>query len=217
MWIKTEIICKDPPSMSLRICLAVSFAPTAGHRVGELFRQRGMTAIANDTVVDIGLTMLAIATSVVYMATAIAANMAVMLAYSALPELAEGGGAYSQFFLTFLASVLYGFVACVIIISTMLEVVRSGFKAVFVCFVQVTPPFHKIVENADKYYASVFRKFPGKINVSTIFEVWIRATSSWRMAYDIYGNVVVLSFLSHLRSFVIRTLWYKSGERPFPM
>lgn len=53
--------------------------------------------------------------------------VAISVAFSAI-----GGEVFVLIFVAF------GFVVCLIAISTTLEVVRSGFKAVFVCFVQAS-------------------------------------------------------------------------------
>lgn len=73
--------------------------------------------------VDIGLSLFAVAAAVVY----VMASWVLIVAFSAI-----GSG------ITMLLFTFFGFIVCLIAISTTLEVMRSGFKAVFVCFVQVS-------------------------------------------------------------------------------
>lgn len=98
---------------------------TAGQRVSELFRRRGVTTIANDIVVDVGLTAVCAGLTVCFLC----------LAYLviAVTERALGGTFLVGVYVIFLFSpFLVAFV-----VATTVEVLRSSFKAVFVCFVQV--------------------------------------------------------------------------------
>ena len=119
------------PSLSRPRPLPPTSLSSAGNRVSQLFLSRGVTTIANDTVVDFGLTLFALAATLVYMMSA----YLVYLASSYASRLAswETGGLVAVMY-----PAAFGFLACVIVISTTLEVVRSSFKAVFVCFVQVS-------------------------------------------------------------------------------
>lgn len=99
---------------------------SAGHRVLELFKRRGVTTIANDTVLDIGLTALVLGATAAYLA---AAYLLLLLVGSVLGGL---GGV-----LVVAVLVLSWFVVNVIMATT-IQVLRSSFRAVFVCFVQVT-------------------------------------------------------------------------------
>lgn len=86
--------------------------------------------------VDVGLTMLTMAVTLGYM-YALYLLVCLLLLFSAV-LVPVGGGVILLFFL--LAGV-FGYMACGLVIGTTLEVVRSGFKAVFVCFVQVKKRF----------------------------------------------------------------------------
>ncbi len=91
----------------------------------ELFKRRGVTTIANDTVLDIGLTTLVLGATAAYLA---AAYLVLLLAGSVLGGL---GGT-----LVFAVLVL-SWVVVNVIMATTIQVLRSSFRAVFVCFVQV--------------------------------------------------------------------------------
>lgn len=99
--------------------------------MSKLFQRRGVTALANDTVVDVGLTMLAMALTLGYM---YALYLLVWLLIALAVVMRFGG--IVLIFLLFAG--VFGYLACGLVIATTLEVVRSGFKTVFVCFVQVT-------------------------------------------------------------------------------
>jgi len=114
-----------PPPMSSYLVTSPLFV-SAGHRVLELFKRRGITTIANDTVLDIGLTALVLGTTVAYLG---AAYLLLLLAGSVLGGL---GG-----ILVVAVLVLSWFVVNAIMATT-IQVLRSSFRAVFVCFVQVT-------------------------------------------------------------------------------
>lgn len=101
-------------------------------RVRELFQKRGVTALANDFIVDVGLSLLAVSSAIIYVFISLAL-FAVALDING----GELGGADTVTFWGFIGPLIFGAVACVLLVSTVLEVVRSGFKAVFVCFVQV--------------------------------------------------------------------------------
>lgn len=104
--------------------------PTAGRRVHELFKRRALTTIANDVVVDFGLSLLAFSASFIYMLVAMAVFMA-----SINPD--DGHSVDAVELVSSLGCLLFGWVACLLFVKTSLEVFRSGFKTVFVCFVQV--------------------------------------------------------------------------------
>lgn len=86
-------------------CLTSHPAPpphiSAGSRVGELFLSRGVTTIANDTAVDIGLSLLAVTSAMIYV---MAILLFVASAYAS--PLAPGGigGIISLFLFPYAAS-----------------------------------------------------------------------------------------------------------------
>ena len=89
-----------------------------------------MTTIANDVVVDFGLGLLAFSASFIYMLVA-------MLVLNASVTPGEGQNVDAVELFALLGCLLFGWVACVLFVMTSLEVFRSGFKTVFVCFIQV--------------------------------------------------------------------------------
>lgn len=89
-----------------------------------------MTTIANDVVVDFGLGLLAFSASFIYMLVAMTVFMA-----SINPS--DGKDVDAVELLSSLGCLIFGWVACLLFVKTSLEVFRSGFKTVFVCFVQV--------------------------------------------------------------------------------
>lgn len=101
----------------------------SGRRVHELFKRRALTTIANDVVVDFGLSLLAFSASFIYMLVAMAVFMA-----SINPD--DGHSVDAVELVSSLGCLLFGWVACLLFVKTSLEVFRSGFKTVFVCFVQ---------------------------------------------------------------------------------
>ncbi|CAM9494927.1 unnamed protein product [Ectocarpus sp. 4 AP-2014] len=96
----------------------------AGQRVSELFRRRGVTTIANDIVVDVGLTAVCAGLTVCFLCLA---YLVITVTHRVL-----GGTFLVGVYVIFLFSpFLVAFV-----VATTVEVLRSSFKAVFVCFVQ---------------------------------------------------------------------------------
>eukprot|EP00752_Nemacystus_decipiens_P017801 g15960.t1 len=103
----------------------LSFAD-AGHRVSELFKRRGVTTIANDSVVSVGLSALVFGSALCYLGVAYLALVLIggVLGVKGWPL----GTAVAVFF----CSYVFG----AIIVGTTVEVLRASYKAVFVCFVQ---------------------------------------------------------------------------------
>lgn len=105
----------------------------------ELFDKRGVIPLANDIVVEFGLGLLGISMTLVYAAM----SMALLFTFSHFEEdgaLSEADEAKSHplEFWSLVGPQVFGAVTCMLLLSTVLEVVLSGFKAVFVCFVQVS-------------------------------------------------------------------------------
>lgn len=100
---------------------------TAGHRVSELFKRRGVTAIANDSVVDVGLSALVFGAALCHL------GAVYLLLYLVGDVLGMRGWASTTSLVVLFCS--YFFVT--ILAATTVEVLRSSYKAVFVCFVQV--------------------------------------------------------------------------------
>ena len=103
---------------------------TAGRRVHELFKRRALTTIANDVVVDFGLRLLTFSASFIYVFVALTVFIA---------SISHGDNEDVDMVevVSSLICLLFGWVACLLFVKTSLEVFRSGFKTVFVCFVQV--------------------------------------------------------------------------------
>lgn len=119
------------------------------HHVRELFQKRGVTALANDVIVDMGLSLVAISAAILY---CVIASTLFVIAFEinigGLYDDMNGsnfGGADSVRFWGLFGPLIFGSLACVLLISTMLEVLRSGFKAIFVCFVQVRQGMMKLL------------------------------------------------------------------------
>ncbi|CAM9643374.1 unnamed protein product [Pylaiella littoralis] len=101
----------------------------AGRRVSELFRKRGVTTVANDVIVDAGLAALVLGATVCYVAVASALGQVVVK----LSGSSSGGGFLVQ---ETVAMVVVSYLLVTVIVGTTVEVLRSAFKAVFLCFVQ---------------------------------------------------------------------------------
>lgn len=101
---------------------------TASSRVGELFQKRGVTTLANDTAVHIALSMLGVFAALIYVVVAFC--LALLLTVSSVVETKAWWGVSGPLVIS-----IFVYVAVMV---TVLEVVRSSFKAVFVCFVQVS-------------------------------------------------------------------------------
>lgn len=99
--------------------------PPALRRVTELFRERGLTVILNDAVVAIGLALLVVGQTVVYLAV-------VMVVTIVFVDFSFNG---MSFWTLIFAALFLG--PIVILFWINMEVVRSSHKAVVVCFVQV--------------------------------------------------------------------------------
>lgn len=89
-----------------------------------------MTTIANDAVVDIGLAGVVLGATMLYL-------FAVFLVLTAVSDVLHGNTSLSGIFGTFVWVVSGSYVLVAIVVATTLEALRSGVKAVFVCFVQV--------------------------------------------------------------------------------
>ncbi|CAM9256058.1 unnamed protein product, partial [Hapterophycus canaliculatus] len=101
----------------------------AGQRVSELFRKRGMITIANDAVVDIGLAGVVLGATLLY-------SIAAFFVLIAISDTLYGNAYLSPVFGTAIRDVCCSYVLVAVVVATALEVLRSGVKAVFVCFVQ---------------------------------------------------------------------------------
>ncbi|CAN0274661.1 unnamed protein product [Scytosiphon promiscuus] len=101
----------------------------AGQRVSELFRRRGVTTIANDVVVDIGLAGVVLGATMLYWVVAI-------LLLALVSDTIHGDALLSDVFWAALRLVCWSYLLVVIVVATTLEALKSGVKAVFVCFVQ---------------------------------------------------------------------------------
>eukprot|EP00752_Nemacystus_decipiens_P002056 g1968.t1 len=111
----------------------------AGSRVKEMFQRRAVTTLANDIVVEVGLTLLALSATLAYvLLTGMIMFGGIMKVFSDAEESGKDADEMmdSFEFWTVIGPQIFGVVALVFLVSTVLEVVRSGFKAVFVCFVQ---------------------------------------------------------------------------------
>lgn len=117
---------------------------TAKCRVRELFERRIVTTLANDIIISVGLSLLAASAIIVYVLVDICFFSIVLLQvfsenkgiewYAALnPILLLNNQRY--FYLDVYQVV--GYITCLLVVLNVLEVVNSGYKAVFVCFVQV--------------------------------------------------------------------------------
>lgn len=89
-----------------------------------------MTTVANDIIVDAGLSVLVVAVTVCYVT---AASLLFQAIVKVVGSSLGGGFVVMGFFVT--AFVSYFLV--VIVVGTTVDVLRSAFKAVFLCFVQV--------------------------------------------------------------------------------
>ncbi|CAB1097817.1 unnamed protein product [Ectocarpus sp. CCAP 1310/34] len=103
----------------------------AGGRVREMFQRRAVTTLANDIVVEVGLRLLALSATVVYVLLT-----GVMMFGAFMRVDGDSSMVDSVEFWSIVGPQIFGVVALAFLVSTVLEVVRSGFKAVFVCFVQ---------------------------------------------------------------------------------
>lgn len=108
-----------------------------------MFERRTVTTLANDAIVGIGLTLLAVAALAVYGLMTGVMMFGAFMKIGADSMLDSSDADSSDVvdtveFWSVVGPQIFGVVALVFLISTVLEVVRSGVKAVFVCFVQVT-------------------------------------------------------------------------------
>lgn len=100
--------------------------PPAARRVAELFRQRGLTVLLNDGVVAIGLTLIVLGQTMLYLA-AMLLVLVVFVGYS--------WSGFGGFWIMLFAPLFM--IPTVVLFWIYVEVVRSSHKAVVVCFVQV--------------------------------------------------------------------------------
>eukprot|EP00903_Cladosiphon_okamuranus_P019553 g17984.t1 len=98
----------------------------AGQRVSELFKRRGVTTIANDTVVDVGLSAVVVVSSLCYLGAA----------YLVLVLTGDVLGMKGWPLSTSVIAFAFGYVFVAIIAGITTAVLRASYKAVFVCFVQ---------------------------------------------------------------------------------
>lgn len=100
---------------------------TASSRAGELFLKRGVTTLANDAMVSAGLFMLGV------LATLVAVDV-MLLVESLLAYLFPNE---TVVWMVLFGPCMIGLYVYVTVVFTVLHVVHTSFKAVFVCFVQV--------------------------------------------------------------------------------
>ena len=97
-------------------------------RVRELFEKRGVTTLANDVTLEVACGFIAISAFISYtLASSVALG----------PFLTSESSVDSVEFWSIIGPQIFGLLACFFLIRTVLELARSGYKAVFVCFVQV--------------------------------------------------------------------------------
>lgn len=89
-----------------------------------------MTTVANDITVDTGLAVLVVGVTVCY---AVTASVLLQVVVKLFGSPSGGGFLVTEIF----AIVFVSFFLVAIVVGTSVEVLRSAFKAVFVCFVQV--------------------------------------------------------------------------------
>ncbi|CAM9934983.1 unnamed protein product [Scytosiphon promiscuus] len=100
----------------------------ASRRVSGLVRRRGVTAIASDTVVDVGLAGLALAATALFM-------ILFFLMLNSVLDPPFGMGGLSELFGKNVGFLSMSYIVAVAL-ATILEIPRAGFKAVLVCFLQ---------------------------------------------------------------------------------
>lgn len=88
-----------------------------------------MTTIANDMIVDAGLTVIVVGVTVFYLVAAFVLRWLVAVPF--------GSPSDTPFVAEIYWIVALSYILVAIIVGTTVEVLRSSFKAVFVCFVQV--------------------------------------------------------------------------------
>jgi len=100
--------------------------------VNELFKRRGLTVITNDTVVSIGLHFLGLGLTLSYFA-------ALLLTWVTFMNFMNFRSPTGMEGLIWILSTIVPFVVvpAMLVFWTMVKVVRSSLKVVFVCFVQV--------------------------------------------------------------------------------
>ncbi|CAM9101232.1 unnamed protein product [Scytosiphon promiscuus] len=116
----------------------------AGGRVYEMFQRRAVTTLANDIVVEVGLRLLALSATVVYVLVTGVMMFGAFMRVGGAAAFDDGGSSADGKgtkvdtieFWSVVGPQIFGVVALVFLVKTVLEVVRSGYKAVFVCFVQ---------------------------------------------------------------------------------
>lgn len=106
-----------------------------------MFERRTVTTLANDVVVGVGLSLLAVSAVIVYVLVTATMMFGAFMKVGGDSLFNDEQDASevvdSVEFWSVVGPQIFGVVALVFLISTVLEVVRSGVKAVFVCFVQV--------------------------------------------------------------------------------
>lgn len=104
----------------------------------ELFFRRGVIPLANDGILAFGLRALAASATFAY----VLISFVLLGTFAYFDEDGESskagnGNSDDLEFWSLLGAHIFGAVTCMLLLGTVLEVLRSGFKAVFVCFVQV--------------------------------------------------------------------------------
>lgn len=105
---------------------------SAGRRVKQLFRGRAVTTIANDVLVEVGLVLLTVSAATIY------TTLSMIVFSMEVSSSSFTATSLNTFeFWSVVGPQIFGLATFFMLIATMCEVVRSGFKTVFVCFVQV--------------------------------------------------------------------------------
>lgn len=100
---------------------------TAWSRVRELFQKRGVTVLANDTILSVGLSMLGVFATLIYAIVMLLVGS--LLAHSSADKTVVWPAVFGSF--------MVGLYVYIIVVFTVIRVVHTSFKAVFICFVQV--------------------------------------------------------------------------------
>eukprot|EP00752_Nemacystus_decipiens_P011598 g10300.t1 len=131
IWLLRRILNRVYRMVGYGLSYAICFISIYGlsfsealRRVTELFRQRGLTVIVNDTVVSIGLAMVVVCQTIVFFA-------AVMMMFVVFVDFS-----FSRLGLISLLLAMVFIIPIAILFWINIEVVRSSHKAIIVCFVQ---------------------------------------------------------------------------------
>lgn len=152
----------------------------AGRRTRNLFQGRAVNTLANDYLIWNGLCLLTASIFIVFYLVNFFMSPQTNTAMDQTKNLHAGKG-FSPFeisdtveFWSVMGPQVFGLVTCLLLTSTALEIVISGYKAVFVCFVQVRNCIGEVVVQSFFFFWSTEENAcrsvgPSDVNIFILF------------------------------------------------